>query len=123
MVQNRKTGASANRFGRETATKIARLIGAKKLSKNSNEVTYNEIRSVIKCARGKNFYIGVTYKMLERISLIIAAFEEDTHFDLYTLSDTIFQENMRDAIKNPVGLVQKKVFIEEGAFLTSLKIK
>ena len=52
MVQNKKTGVSANRFGRETATKIVRLIGAKKLSKNSNEVTYNEIRSVIKCARG-----------------------------------------------------------------------
>lgn len=38
MPQNRETGAAANQFGKAAAKIIAALIGAKSISKTSNEV-------------------------------------------------------------------------------------
>ena len=73
MVQNKMTGAAANRFGRETAIKIANLLGLKRTSNKSNEVLYNGNNAVIKSARLGNHYSGVTLKMLDSIDLVIEA--------------------------------------------------
>ena len=124
MPQNRETGAEANKYGRETAKKIARLLGAERLANNSNEVRYDGKHCVIKCARGKNFYIGVTTKMLKRIENIIAAFEDgDGSYELYELSPDVFDENMRIGFHENIGLVRKKVFEDQGHFLKTIKIE
>ena len=124
MPQDRLTGAIANKFGKETAAKIAKLLGAKKVSINSNEVQYKGKRMVIKCAHLKNFYIGVTLKMLKRIDLIIAAFEnEDGGFDLYELRPSIFESNIRIGHHKHIGLVRKTVFVDKGKFIKSLNFR
>lgn len=122
-MQNRMTGAAANQFGREAAAKISKLLGAKRISGRSNEVLYDSKRAVIKSAHLRNIYIGVTLKMLERLDLIIAAFETlDGDYDLYALKPDIFKDNIRIGLNERIGLVRKKVFLEEGVFLKNIKL-
>jgi len=124
MPQDRNTGAAANQFGRKAAMIISDLIGAKRLSKASNEVLYDGRRAVIKSAHLGNNYIGVTLKMLERIDVIIAAFENtDGHYDLYTLDVPTFKNNIRIGHHEHIGLVTKKIFYDSGTFLQNLSMK
>lgn len=124
MTQDRVTGAAANQFGKDAAVKIAKLLGAKITSGRSNEVLYDGKRAVIKSAHLGNIYIGVTLKMLEQIDLIIAAFETlDGDYDLYTLKPDIFKDNIRIGLNERIGLVRKKVFLEEGTFLKNIKLE
>ena len=124
MPQDRNTGAAANQFGRKAAMIISDLIGAKRLSKASNEVLYDGRRAVIKSAHLGNNYIGVTLKMLERIDVIIAAFENtDGHYDLYTLDVPTFKNNIRIGHHEHIGLVTKIIFYDSGTFLQNLSMK
>lgn len=123
MAQNRETGAAANQFGKDTARQIAQQLKLKLLSKKSNEVIYKGERTVIKSAHLGNGYIGVTLKTLERIDLIIAAFENsDGDFDLYALDAKTFRNNIRIGHHEHIGLVRKKVFFEDGSVIRSLKL-
>jgi hypothetical protein len=86
MPQNRETGAGA-RDGRETSRFIAKKIGAKAISSNSNEFAYQGRRVTIRCAHLRTHYVGVPYRMLDRIDSVIAAFEDKTgEYDLYEMS-------------------------------------
>lgn len=124
MTQNRETGAAANQFGKEAAIKIAQHLKLKRLSSRTNEVIYKGQRAVIKSAHLGNGYIGVTLNMLERIDLILAAFETvDCQFDLYTLDVNTFSDNIRIGHHEHIGLVRKKIFHEEGDFINSLKLE
>lgn len=121
MSQNKETGAAANQFGKDAARKITQFLRLKKLSNISNEVLYKSQRAVIKSAHLGNGYIGVTLKMLERIDLVIAAFEtKNCDFDLYILDVNTFKNNIRIGHHEHIGLVKKKVFFEEGKFLKNL---
>ena len=123
MAQNKETGAVANRFGKSAAKRISQLLGLKRTSAVSNEVEYKGQKAVIKSARFGNHYIGVTLEMLKRIKLIIAAFETlDGDFGLYILSADIFKRNIRIGHHKHIALVRKKVFLEDGAFIRSLRI-
>ncbi len=129
MTQNQKTGAEANKYGREMAVKIMSALGSKPIDKNTNECILNGKRVVIKCSRKCTRCVGVSYKMLERLNQVIGAFETDDNiYDLYQLKPQIFKENMRETrSKGPsagrVGLVIQKVFEEEGKFLQTVKIR
>ncbi len=129
MTQNQKTGAEANKYGRETAVKLMNALGSKPIDKNTNECILNGKRVVIKCSRKYTRCVGVSYKMLERLNQVIGAFETDDNiYDLYQLRPQIFNENMRKTrSKGPsagrVGLVVQKVFEEEGKFLQTVKIR
>ncbi|HEY2572821.1 MAG TPA: hypothetical protein VGH65_02090, partial [Verrucomicrobiaceae bacterium] len=117
MTQNRETGAEAARFGHKAAALIAENIGAKKLTRNSNEFEWNGKRVTIRTARQGNNQVGVLYDMLPRMHSVIAAFETaPNEFELLSLSPEIFQSEMRDSKtgKGRVGLVRKKVFDEKG---------
>ena len=128
MTQNQKTGAAANKYGRETAVKIMQALGTTPIDKNTNECILNGKRVAIKCSRKYTKCIGVSYRMIERLNQIIGAFETDDNvYDLYQLSPKTFNENMRETkSKGPaagrVGLVVQKVFEEQGKFLQSVKI-
>lgn len=127
-MQNQKTGAAANKYGREMAIKIMKALETKPIDKNTNECILNGKRVAIKCSRKYTKCIGVSYKMLERLDGIIGAFEKDVNlYELYQLSPKTFSENMRETkSKGPaagrVGLVVQKVFEDEGKFLRAIKI-
>ena len=129
MAQNKKTGAEANKYGRETAVKIMQALGTTPIENNTNECILNGKRIAIKCSRKYTKCIGASYKMLERLNQVVGAFEtEDNVYDLYQLSPRTFNENMRETrSKGPaagrVGLVAQKVFEEQGKFLQSVKIR
>jgi hypothetical protein len=128
MPQNRESGARANEYGRETAKKIAEEIGAKSISKISNEFELQDRKITIRCAKHSTSDFGVTYKMLERIDAIFAAHEqEDGRYKLYEISPSMFKKNMREtSSRGPaagkVGLVRKAVFIKQGKYICSVKI-
>lgn len=97
MTQDRASGAAANKWGRETARKIASEIGAKMEGRTSNEARLEGKRTVIKCAASATDSVGVTFKMLDRLDSIIAAFQlDDGSFELWSLSPEKFREGMRD---------------------------
>jgi hypothetical protein len=86
-MQDRTSGARANKWGRETARAIAREIGACDMKKASNECMLAGRRAVIKCAARKTSSVGVTYKMLDRVATIVGAFEQAKGvFRLFALS-------------------------------------
>lgn len=128
MVQDRESGAKANKYGRETAKKIAEKIGAKSISKISNEFELQGRKITIRCAKRYTNDYGVTYKMLERIDAIFAALEQKSNkYELYEIAPNIFKKNMREtqskgASAGKVGLVRKSIFINEGKFICSVKI-
>jgi hypothetical protein len=95
-MQDQVSGARASKWGHQTAQALAREIGASDMRKRSNECRYNGERAVIKCAAPATNSVGVTYKMLERLDVIIAAFQhDDASFELWSLSPPQFRIAMR----------------------------
>jgi hypothetical protein len=119
MPQDRSTGAAGNAFGHETAPKIAAAIGAIMIGEKSNEAMLNGAPVVIHCAGKNTTIIGVLYDHLERVDLVLGAFQhKDGSFDVYSLPADVYSQHTRDSrTSGPearVGLVTKKVFVEFG---------
>ncbi len=119
MTQDRKSGAAANAYGHETAPKIAAALGASMTSTMSNEASYNGQRVVIKCAGKNTTSVGVTHEMLERLDLVLAAFQhKDGSYDVYSLSPEEYRTQMRESrssgAEGRIGLVSKTVFANCG---------
>jgi hypothetical protein len=127
MSQNRETGAAADRFGRSTARAIAQRIGAVMVRRGSNEAEYKGERVVIKCASRRTDSVGVTYKMLPKLSLVIGAFaQDDGRYQVIALSSKLYKNHMTDTkSKGPsagkVGIVKRKVFKERGAKIARVR--
>jgi len=126
MTQNQLSGAKGNSFGHETAPKIAAALGATMMGDRSNEATLGELRIVIKCAGKNTTSVGVIYDMLDRIDLVLAAFQhKDGSFDVYSLPADVFAQHTRDSRSSgadgQVGLVAKKVFLELGKRVKKVK--
>lgn len=115
MGQNRESGAAANAYGRETAPKIAGVLGATMLGSESNEALLDGKRVVIKIAGKNTTSVGVTYSMLEGLETVIAAFQHKTGpYEVFSLSAPVFLNHARDSRSGGgdarVGLVSRKVF-------------
>lgn len=127
--QSKKSGARANAWGRETADKIAKTLGAKKINPNANEYKLNDQAVTIRCARSTTNTVGVTYKMLDRISSVIAALENDAgQFDLYAITPEMYSKEMRATrSKGPssgrVGMVRTVYFRNHGDFIRTITLK
>ena len=128
MGQDRASGAKADQRGREKGKDIARALGARDLSKNSNECTLNDVRTVIKSARVGNNKIGVPYKMLPRVSRVIAGFEKlDGTFELFELTSAQFQAGMSPTAstgnsQGKVGMVARSYFQAHGASRGTVRV-
>jgi len=128
MPQDRESGERADKYGRETAKKIAERISATSISETSNEFLHKNRKITIRCARNKTHDIGVSYKMLERIDAVIAALEQDNEeYKLYEISPQSFKQHMREtkskgASAGKVGLVRKNVFMNEGKLISTIKL-
>ena len=126
--QSRESGARANAWGRETADKIARQIGAKKINPNANEYRLDDQTVTIRCARSTTNTVGVTYKMLERIDRVIAALENDAgQFELYSLSPSQYSDKMRGTRSTGpsagrVGMVRVSEFRNNGQHMETVTI-
>ncbi len=123
MVQNAETGRAGNYYGYEMSSKVAQLLGAKLLGKNSNEATLNGETVVLKSARKKTSSIGVTPRMLERVKCIIVALENmDDSYELFRIEIDWFKSKMYPSLsKNAYGtmLVLCKDIRKEGEKLAS----
>jgi len=123
MSQDQASGAAANEWGRETARQIASRIGAEMLGSGSNEASLDGKRVVIKCAGRATDSVGVTFKMLETLDAVIAAFQlDDGSFELWSLPGDVFRAEMRDtrsrgAAAGKVGLVRRAVFSSRGTLV------
>jgi hypothetical protein len=128
MTQDQLTGAAADEWGRKTARAIASELGAEMKSKTSNEATFKGKNTVIKCAAPATDSVGVTFKMLDRIDSIVAAFQrDDGSFELWCLPAEKFRSEMRDtrstgASAGKVGLVRKDVFERQGRLITRITL-
>lgn len=126
MPQDRESGAAASAWGRETAIKIARAIGATEPNGLSNERRLDGDPIVIKCAKANTDQVGVTYKMLPNLRYVLGAFQQpDGTFDLYVLDPRDYASNQRPtrsrgASAGRVGKVRRKVFERRGKFLRSI---
>ena len=124
MPQDAKSGARANKYGRETSRLIAKKIGAISLKENSNEFAFEGRLITIRCAHKGNLQIGVPYRMLERIDSVVAAFEiENKFYNIYEMTPCLYKMHMRDSKKEGrVGLVRKQVFVKKGKALCDVRL-
>ena len=128
MSQDRESGVRADKYGRETAKRIAEIISATSISKTSNEFLHKNIKITIRCAHNKTNDIGVSYKMLDRIDAVIAALEQDNEeYKLYEISPQSFKQNMREtkskgASAGKVGLVRKIVFMNKAKWISTIRL-
>lgn len=122
MGQDRESGARANAFGHEAARVIAEKIGAVSVSDRSNEFAYEGRLITIRCARGKNFQVGISYEMLERVDSVVAAFDEaGVGYTLYEMTPALYKKHMRDSKgEGRIGLVQKGAFLKFGKVLSTV---
>ena len=126
MPQDKASGSAANEFGRRTARYIAAAIGAKMLSAASNEAEYEGQRTVIKCGKKNTTSVGVTYKMQERLSTVLAAFEnEQGDYEILSLPIQVFAAHQRPtrsqgSAAGKVGIVPKTVFLQSGKFISNV---
>jgi hypothetical protein len=124
MPQNRETGARADKYGRETSQFIAKKIGAKAISSNSNEFAYHGRRVTIRCDHRRTPYVGMPYRMLDRIDSVIAAFEDKSgEYDLYEMSPALIRIRTRHSKgKEKVALVRKSLLVDFGRFVKHVTI-
>lgn len=129
MPQDRISGADADRYGRETARRVAIVIGATSISETSNEFELDNRKITIRCARKRTKNIGTPYKLLKRVSAVVAALEQESgDYKLYEISPKQFKKNMRPTRSTGpsagrVGLVRKSVFVNKGKFNQNVSLK
>jgi len=86
----------------------------------SNEALLNGEHVTIHCAGKNTTSVGVLYEHLERVQLVLGAFQhKNGSFDVYALPADEYQRHMRDSRSTGpsggrVGLVTKKAFVEHG---------
>jgi hypothetical protein len=128
LPQDRESGAAASSWGRDTAKRIAKAIGATPPTGASNECSLAGQRIVIKCAKLATDQVGVTYNMLPRLAYVLGAFErEDGAFDLYRLDPQVYDARERPTRSRGrsagrVGKVRRKVFETEGQFYKTIRL-
>ena len=119
MPQDAKSGARANKYGRDTSRSIAKQIGALSLKETSNEFAFEGRLITIRCAQKGNVQVGVLYSMLDRVDSVVAAFETEKNlYDLYEMTPSLYKMHMRDS-KNEgrLGIVSKQGCVKKGKAL------
>jgi predicted HNH restriction endonuclease len=123
MAQDKESGAAASRWGLETARQVASQLGATMKEGRSNEAFFKGQRVVIKCAAVSTDKVGVTYKMLEKLDSVIAAFEDDDGaLELWSLQTGQFRAAMHARSQGEQGMVRRDFFRSDGKFLRKVFI-
>jgi hypothetical protein len=125
MKQDKDSGSRAAKYGLAGAVAVAEKIGAKRVSSRSNEFELDGERITIRMAHIGNHQVGTLYEMLKRVKTVIGAFEiAPNEYELLSLSSDIYRkpQHMRDS-KGRVGLVRKKIFIDHGKSVATVKLR
>jgi hypothetical protein len=130
MPQDQRSGATAAEWGLVTGRKLAQQLGATSLSPTSNECLLKGERIVVKCAKPETDSVGVTFRMLNRISRVFGAFQQqDGSFDVWALPTSAFGRTMRDSQSGrqpgttpKVGLVRRSTFMGSGTHVGTFRI-
>jgi hypothetical protein len=122
-MQSRASGAVANQYGGRTARALAKIIGATPTSSTSNEFQLGTDAVTVRCARKKTTSVGVTYLMLDRVSKVLAAFEnDDGSYSVWSMGPRTFRGHMRPTrSRGPaagrVGIVSRATFEQLGSLV------
>lgn len=111
------------------AEKIAEALGAVKVSNNpvgtAQEYILDNKRIAVKILGGTNSTVTVTYKMLERVNLLVVALEMGFNsYDVYSISTDDFKANMSrgDTRIPPIGMLHRTKLKEKGRLLKKLSL-
>lgn len=108
------------RLGLETARRIAVALGTELTDPDTNRITLNGRKAVIKTARKNTTSVGVTRRMLEDLDEVIAALEQpDGTYRLMALDAAEYRLKMgpkksKEHYATKVGIVARKVFEDHG---------
>jgi len=128
MPQNQETGRNASRWGQTYGKKIISKLGGKPVRSGSNEFRLDGKRYSLHCAHEKTSSVGVTYKMLDRVVAVLAAFEQaDGTFLILRLSRKQYKGLMRETgslgpSNGRVGMVSGVRFQSEGMRFGAIRI-
>jgi hypothetical protein len=130
MPQGQQSGAAAAKWGLATGRKLAEQLGATLVSHRSNECLLRGERIVIKCAKQETDSVGVTFRMLERLSRVFGAFQQqDGSFDVWAVPASAFGQSMRDSQSGrqrgatpKVGLVRRSTFMDSGTHVGNFRL-
>jgi hypothetical protein len=128
MPQNQETGRKASRWGQTYGKKIISKLGGKPVRAGSNEFLLDGKRYSLHCAHEKTSSVGVTYKMLDRVVAVLAAFEQgDGTFLILRLSRKQYKGLMRETrslgpSNGRVGMVSRGNFQAEGTTLSTVRV-
>jgi hypothetical protein len=125
MPQDRESGTRASEFGRSCGKRIMDAIGAQSVKPGSNECSLHGELLSVHCARKNTDRIGVTYKALERLAAVLAAFErEDGSYAVWRMPKAQYEELMTDTrsrgSKGKVGMVKRVEFERRGTRLATV---
>jgi len=128
MTQDRQSGLEASRYGRRYARLIAKVIGAEMVGTKSNECMWNGRRAVIKTARSHTRSVGVLYHMVDRIKAVLGAFEQVDgsyrvmELPIETCASSMRPSRSKGASRGTVGIVDRKLFEDDGRLVGIVKI-
>lgn len=128
MPQDRQSGVEASRYGHRCARAIANALGAEMVGKKSNECVWNGQWAVIKTAHRQTTSVGVLYHMVDRIKAVLGAFEENEgsyrviELPIERCAAAMRPTRSQGASRGRVGIVDRKVFEDEGRLVGVVKV-
>jgi hypothetical protein len=129
MTQDLTTGRAGDAFGRKYGRLIGNALGATKWIPGSNCCELNGERVVIKCARRDTPSVGITYRMMERVAAVVAAFETaGDRFLIYRLPISVVKTRAKPTSSQgssagKVGIISRRLFESEGVEIPSISVK
>jgi hypothetical protein len=97
------------------------------VGKRSNECTWNGRRALIKSAHANTKSIGVLYHMVDRIEVVLGAFEEAggsyrvLQLPIARCVATMRPTRSRGPSSGRVGIIPRKMFEDEGELVAILE--
>jgi hypothetical protein len=127
MPQDSETGRKGSEYGLTCGHKIIAALGGTPIRRGSNEFRLNGELLSLHCAHKGNGSVGVTYKMLERVDAVLAAFEQpDESYLILRLSQKQYKRNMQPTrslgpSSGRVGKVGRVVFKSKGSVFKTVR--
>ena len=123
MPQDQASGDAGRLFGNECGRRLLELISATRGAGRSNECVWEARRAGVKCAQLKstpNPTIGALADMLERIEVVVAAFQvEGQEFEVHWMSadDYVRHSRLKKAGEKRTKdqrMMNRSVFVRNG---------
>ena len=130
-VQDTASGRLAQRWGGQTAKKIAAVLEAEKVTDQpmANEFMLDGKRVAIKCAKPNNHQCGLTNRMRDRVDYIICAHQTDGGtFNLFKVTPEQWEQHANELTKHNrnygrLTLLSRSVYRRIGEDLGEVEIE